>query len=466
MTRTSGSARQSSPPIRRPEGSGNTGPRGSKNRPWRGKSTQDRVWGKTPRHDFDERGLTRLFEHQKRLNAALRRQARLAKLEVSEVRSTEVEILRRINEQIARGFADPVTGKNLFSDRNLTDAQMLSEQMLERQGTRVLISENEPRKPPTFHPPSLRRKVVEPSQSKTGKKSPPTELGTLRGVLLPAFRRAQHRGYRGPPSRWLKGPAASKQLLRLRQKGLIDPNWSGSLFCSNGPLFYMDFHGRKDVRFGFRDERLYIESEDPSVLIRQAASVPRLRYHEWPRTNGVPAWPTYPTLNESWICLMTGKSLPAAYWASEKAKLPPKRPTFQIKPGMSVRTIASFVRGIRADTPVARKFLPYFKYRWGFLILRRDRPLPKDLVSFLTRLWKSDITKMFLVYPIRYNDALRRMPSIRFYRILGFVPPASISTRRGSRRAKQRWLRRKCRSSDPEDLHDTSSESERGVRLC
>jgi len=469
MPRKTSNARQTRSVIDRLGRSGNTAGRLSMEESIAPIHNWDRkVWGVTPRHFLNQDGLTRLFDEQKRLKAVLLKQSRLAKLAVSELRSTEVELLRRINEQIAHGFV--TSGEdNIFSARDLTPAQLRAESMLRRQGKRRITGTNDKAPSPgRMKGPSLRRALhMTQGQKFSAVCAPSEEIGSLRGVLCSSFRRARIRGYRGPPSRWLKGPAAHKCILVLRQKGLVSPLWSGelSVFDPHSPLHYVKFRNA-DVHHGFHGERLYRERSDPLILVRQAHSVPRLSKKEWPRdSRGRSAWPTYPTLHESWVQMLKGQSrrrlsIPDTLLESRKI------PSNQVKPGMAVRTITHHVRGIRADTVVPSQYLAYFKYRWGFLILRRNHQLPNGLVRFLTSVWKADITKMFLVCPIRYNDALRRMPAKRFYLLTGFVSATPSSDGRSSRRRLQRIRRRIMSSNVPLDVHDTSSESERGVRLC
>jgi hypothetical protein len=162
--------------------------------------------------------------------------------------------------------------------------------------------------------------------------------------------------------------------------------------------------------------------ENFSILRRQAASVPRLKLSDWPRSKEHGrSWPTFPTLNESWEMVNRGK-LPHHRLNSERANLisPYRIPARQIKPGARERAIANLVVGVRASIEVPKGTLGYFRYRWGFLILKRKAFLPKKLCQWLANLWKVDITGLFLLYPVRYNDALRRLPSSTQWVLSGF----------------------------------------------
>lgn len=452
-------------------------------RPTRGPGSAKRrpghVRGESPRRALDQAGLTYLFNEQKRLNAALRRQSRLVRLDVAEVRSTEAEQLRRINQQIAGGI---VTGKgsNPFNPVPLSGAQAKLADLLKRQGKRTIGETPVVRQPPVIHWPTNRRPVNR-SVSAMPRPAALSEFLTLRGPLVCCFKRSRDRGYRGSPSQWLRGPTAVREITRLRQKGILDPLWTGrlSVFDRHCPLRYT-VTGCTAIAFevprkGFFGEVLHKQITQSVSLLGQASSVQRLKKHQWPRDlSGGLAWPTFPTFMESWEILARGKvprhvSTPAREKLSNW-KLPSKR----VLPGMMVRTISNMVIGVRATVTVPRKFLAHFKYRWGFLILNRNRPIPNDLARFLASQWKSDISEMFLKFPIRYNEALRRMPTNKYLLVNGWVKAsreADVGTRSANPRRILRSLRRSIdrRKSRAQQLSSSSSdtiESAGGVRLC
>lgn len=395
------------------------------------------VWGYTPHDGSTQAGMTRLFSEQKRLTAALLRQSKLAKLAVEEVRSTEQEHLRRVNQAIL----DPLSGlqgfSNPFAQRRLIDAQRISEDMIARQGTKVIGSELPPRtKNPPPPPPTIRRRGGRPSfKAPTDKirrlktRAHLEDLLDLRGPLAREYARSVRRGYQGPPARWLKGPKAVRHVERLLRKGFTFPppdKWS--IFDPLSPLHWAvnsssGFAGQSPSH-GFRGERLTREPSQRLTFPRQAAAVQRLRLSDWPSTpRGGRSWPTFPTLNESWEMMMR-KKLPHHHYdiRTPQRLRSEKIPTKRVLPGSSVRAVSELVLGIRAWVEVPKEFLAYFKYRWGFLILYRRAHLPKELVKFLARRWKMDISEMFLKCPIRYNDALRRIPPTTYYVMVGFTP--------------------------------------------
>jgi len=323
-----------------------------------------------------------------------------------------------------------------------------------------------------------RRRVDRESTPKRWKTYPLSSIFALEGPLVREFSRAKVRGYQGPPSRWLKGPVATRRIGSLRQKGLLDPLWTGrlSVFDRRSPMHWT-VNGcciteQESPPTGFNGERLRRKGTDSVTIARQASAVKSLRKKEWPRESRGYCWPTFPTLFESWEMLMRGVS-PRQYEPYDTRIVSDRKiPTRRILSGMKERTISLHVRGIRADVPVPGKFLRHFEYRWGFLILRRNRPLPGSLARWLADEWKSDITKMFLIYPMRFSEALRRMPDNKYYLLSGFVAGSTSTPRRDKNRPRwsYRGLRRLLSRPNTQTVNDcsaetTSNESGRGVRL-
>jgi len=474
--RRSGIARS---PSRSNTPSQSRGPRYGKPKggPRAGNSSRvDRVWGFTPDSASDSLGLSRLFDEQNRLKAALLRQSRLAKLDVTEIRSTEAEHLRMVNQAILDVSSGLPGAKNPFVDRNLTDSQILSERIVKRQGCKRIGGAPVP--PRTLPGPNAFR--IRPKRVVVAYRSYdlPTleELFTLRGPLARTFRRAVERGYQGTPSRWLRSPAAAREILKLQQKGFTFHSTDLSVIQPNSPLFYA-VNGCSGIEhhsfsFGFRRETIRRKYVNFTVLRCQAASVPRLKRHEWPLCGH--AWPTYPTLNESWAAMVTGKfPLHLNKAAASDTILRPKRPTKQVKPGTAERALSYYVIGIRADIEVPRKLLGYFKYRWGFLILKRHCDFNRNLTEFLSRLWKSDHTGMFLREPIRFNDALRCIPPSKLSLLGGFLRGGTqrpFSKKKGRCRPSRRvrLLNKSAESGETKESLGSppySDKSDGGVRL-
>jgi len=468
---------------------------------------RDRVFGRRPENTaLEHSNLVRLFERQKQLNAALRRQARLLKVDVAEVRSTEVELLRRVNQAILDPLSRNLGIENPRSSRELIDSQVLNERMISEAGKRKIGGEPIQRKP--ISPTPLRkrgRKILPKVQAKPDRWAPLEDLFSLRGPLLRNYSRAVERGYSGGPQRWLRGSHAAKLITALRGKGFALPE-PGKMDCFNplSPLRYVvtshvpiKQHNR---RRGFHGERLRSEDTNVVVLRRQAASVPRLKLSDWPSSKLGRSWPSFPTLNESWEMFLRGKAPPPKQLLEEQAKLAPsKRPVRQLPAGSPTRTVSKMVLGIRADIKVPKSYLGYFAYRWGFLILIRERALPLNLIRWLIKQWKEDITRMFLVVPMRYNEALRRLPPSSHYSMVGFTlgapthdksklltscrvptstcncrvhgrcPPTGETRRRTSKRRREALRETRARTAREESSRawstSTSDKSDSGVRL-
>jgi len=67
------------------------------------------------------------------------------------------------------------------------------------------------------------------------------------------------------------------------------------------------------------------------------------------------------------------------------------------------------VVGIRADLKVPKKFLGYFRYRWGFLILTGAR-LPTSLIRFLISQWITNFSSCWLEKQVRFRYYLKHLP--------------------------------------------------------
>lgn len=232
--------------------------------------------------------MTSLFERQRLLKAAVSRQARLAKLEAGQVRSTEVEQLRMVNQAMLDVSSHVVGSVNPFRERNLNDAQLLAEDMLRRQGDKSrLYRENPERR--CARPSKNSNRIRGKAKVDNRKVSAPhlADCFSLRGLLVRDFARAKQRGYKGPPSRWLRGSKARKLVAALPGVGFTFPPpdlWS--IFDHRSPLHWSVSADsgvqRHNLSHGFRGERLRSEPTNFVVLRRQATSVPRLRFNDWP----------------------------------------------------------------------------------------------------------------------------------------------------------------------------------------
>lgn len=83
---------------------------------------------------------------------------------------------------------------------------------------------------------------------------------------------------------------------------------------------------------------------------------------------------------------------------------------------LATRIVRRQIVGIRYEMEVPRKFLKYFRYRDGFLILSVRHCLPIGLVRFLLSQWITCFTSLWLVEPVRFKIFLKRHVSSDFVR--------------------------------------------------
>jgi len=126
---------------------------------------------------------------------------------------------------------------------------------------------------------------------------------------------------------------------------------------------------------------------NPRVHVRQQAAVRPLPASDWPRLETRAAWPSSPTVVELLAMSRRGltplpliKSATPAFHRISTAY-------FNSNVELRAKVISHQIVGIRSDIEVPRRFLGYFGYRWGFLILTSRYSLPAGLVRFLTGQW-------------------------------------------------------------------------------
>lgn len=132
----------------------------------------------------------------------------------------------------------------------------------------------------------------------------------------------------------------------------------------------------------------------------------RLAEREWPR-DARSLWPSFPSISE--IVGMAGQGkTPSGLW-SHRIRIgnPVTMKHSHDNHKIATRMILRNVVGVRSTVPIPRKFLPWFRYRNGFLILSVRYNLPIGLVRLLTSSWIRSPYNFWLQVPCRYKSYLR-----------------------------------------------------------
>jgi len=379
-----------------------------------------RLWGRRRppsggRQSNESQRLTWLFAEQQRLTKAVDRQARLLKVADAVNNSTEVELLRQVNQEIldvsVRGATAAVPSGNYnttaFRRGVITEPQRISEELVLRQGSRFdLDSPISTGLSPEvrFRPRRKRGKASRPS----GRVLPPEALFQLSGPLLKHYLRACDRGYLGGPVFWLRSRYARDAVRPLARKGITFPPRRGwSVFDTASPLHWkvsskvsVDCEAHR----GFRGE-LTRRNMNFMVLARQSREVGKLPRRSWPtdQRSGRPLWPSYPTISESWEAYWRNQDNPDSSLVVSYLSSPVQLKQVRDNPKLAEKVVRHNICGVRADVSVPGKYLHYFKYRWGFLILRPKTHLSIGVVRFLLSQWKRDRRELlqFKALPLR-----------------------------------------------------------------
>jgi len=146
-----------------------------------------------------------------------------------------------------------------------------------------------------------------------------------------------------------------------------------------------------------------------TVLRSQSTLAKRLDREAWPSVAGRPAWPSSPTINEWLEMIRKGAKSSSDYWTHSGKTCRVSLSDFNSKIEIAERIVVRQVIGLRADKEVPRKFLRYFRYRWGFLILISST-IPSGLVRFLASTWCMDPYSLWLERKVSLKTFLRQVP--------------------------------------------------------
>lgn len=187
---------------------------------------------------------------------------------------------------------------------------------------------------------------------------------------------------------------------------------------------------------------------DSPVAKASTVAVPRLRKRDEPRSTRA-LWPSCPSFLESTYMARNGRKLPF----QDKFKSLAVINHLRLKDvSESLRLATQIVRrsviGIRAEIEVPKKFLRYFRYRHGFLILSVRHCLPAGLVRFLLAQWVTSPYSLWLVEHLRLKTFLKRKSWTDFIRSTGSISTVIGCENRPSTKgkvsaAKQRYRNRR-----------------------
>jgi hypothetical protein len=147
---------------------------------------------------------------------------------------------------------------------------------------------------------------------------------------------------------------------------------------------------------------------DLSVHDEQKAMVRPLPSSDWPRLGTRSAWPSSPTFVEMLEMNRRGLAPRPINKAREPAKYRITRAEFNSNAGLCSKLISRQVIGIRSDIRVPKKFLGYFEYRWGFLILTTRYNLPIGLSRFLAGQWIRNLHNLWLSEKYSFRNFLKK----------------------------------------------------------
>lgn len=169
-----------------------------------------------------------------------------------------------------------------------------------------------------------------------------------------------------------------------------------------------------------------------SVFRSQSTHAKRLSRSAWPTVAGRPAWPSSPNITEWLEMILRGVKPSSDHWVQSGKTTPVTRREFNENIELARLIVVRQIIGLRADVEVERKFLKYFRYRWGFLILTYTN-IPAGLVRRLASIWIKDPYSLWLERKVSLRKFLRQVPTS----ILNRVVAKKLSAREGASAPEQ-----------------------------
>lgn len=146
-----------------------------------------------------------------------------------------------------------------------------------------------------------------------------------------------------------------------------------------------------------------------TVFRSQSTLAKRLDREAWPSVAGKPAWPSSPSINEWLEMIRRGAVSSSDQWRHSGKTERVSLREFNSNIGIAERIVVRQVIGLRADVEMPRKFLRYFRYRWGFLILISSK-IPCGLTRFLASTWCVNPYSLWLERKVSLKTFLRQVP--------------------------------------------------------
>jgi hypothetical protein len=140
----------------------------------------------------------------------------------------------------------------------------------------------------------------------------------------------------------------------------------------------------------------------------------RLSKRDWPRISGNP-WPSTPSVSE--LLEMSRRGILYRGLESNPAQAVENcltRGLISNNIRVAAKVVLRQIVGVRSSVKVQESFLPYFRYRDGFLILTVRHKLPSGLVRFLLGQWIKSPTSLWLVENCRFKYYLKKHSADEF----------------------------------------------------
>jgi len=164
------------------------------------------------------------------------------------------------------------------------------------------------------------------------------------------------------------------------------------------------------------------------VFRSQSTQVKKLSREAWPTVAGKPAWPSSPTITEWLEMVRRAAKSSSDHWVPSGKTAVVTRREFNDNIVLARMIVVRQIVGLRADVEIPRKFLKYFRYRWGFLILTYAN-IPAGLVRKLASIWIMDPYSLWLERRVSLRTFLRQVPLSVLNRAAAKIAPRPVIDR-------------------------------------